>query len=135
MRIRSQYLAAIQFTMLGVFGLATWWALLAPFDHTGAQLTIMFASDFEFRDYYVWWAAFTLITVPLGISFWFKTSTTRPFSSLLTLLAGLLLALSVWQFDTTLTLMCFSGFCLSAWTWFRPDGFLTLTSTGGERQR
>lgn len=121
MKIIPRHLAAAQFTILGAFCLATWWTLLSPVERAAGQLEFIFSPGYELRAFFFWLAVFTFITVAIAIAFWFNKAATRPFASALVLGAGLLLALSIWWFDTTFIFSCALGTYFAVWSWFRPE--------------
>lgn len=114
-------MAAAQFTILGAFCLAAWWTLLSPIHRAVGQFKLLFSPGYELREFFVWLTVFTLFTVAVGITFWFRKAATRPLASALVVCAGFLLGLSVLWFDAIFIFSCALGLSFAVWSWLRPN--------------
>lgn len=121
MKITPRHFAAVQFTILGAFCLAAWWILLSPISRAVEQFGFLFAPDYELREFFVWLAVFTLITVAVGIAFWFRKAAKRPLASILVVCAGFLLGLSILWFDAIFIFSCALGLSFAVWSWLRAN--------------
>ena len=86
-----------------------------------AQLEYVFASNYEYRDYFIWLAISNTFTIVVAIAFWFKCAAAQPLSPILVLCSvgflvwSIIFGDSTWIFNYTL------GFLLAVWSWRRPN--------------
>jgi hypothetical protein len=57
MTVKSQHIAALQYTILSVFLVAIWHTMLTPFDEALEQLGVMFLEENESKTFFVCFTA------------------------------------------------------------------------------
>jgi hypothetical protein len=121
MNITPRHFAAVQYSVLAVFLLASWLLLLSPPERAIGQLQFIFAPSYENRTFFVFYALSAVAASVLAISFWFPRSRLKPLASWLALIAALFFAIAVWLFDSSLILGFGLGCAFALWSHLAPN--------------
>ena len=117
MNLSPRHLAAIQYTIIATFHVASWWVLLSPVERARGQLEFILASEYENRNFFIWLVIATIITTLMAMTFWLKRATTASFSALLAFASAILLGGAIKWFDSTFIVTYSLGFVCSLWSW------------------
>lgn len=124
MILKPRHLAAVQYSVIGGFLLASWYLLLSPPGSALGQLELIFSGGYEKRTFFILFAITTSATLLLAVMYWFARSESAPLSRILPLVSIGVFSLALWQFDATLILGFGLGCCFALWTWYAPDTVL-----------
>lgn len=117
----ARHLAAIHYTMIAVFVVASWHILLTPLDQAIGQLESMLAPDAENRTFFIWLIVANVLTVVTAIAFWFTRASSYPISVALAGVSAALLAWALWWSDVAFMIIYAIGCILSVWSWQQPN--------------
>lgn len=131
MIIYPRHMAALQYSLLAIFLLASWQLLLSPAESILEQFESAFSASSEHRAFFFSFAFAGLVSVLLGVSFWLKRSTSPFLSAVLAVFSSALFGFSFWQFDTTLIFSFGLGCVFAIWSWFAPNMTLNRTRKNG----
>lgn len=121
MTLRPHHIAAAQYSIVGIFLVASWHLLLSPFDRALMQLELIFADGYENRLFFICFALASVATLLPAVAFWFPRSTSPPLAITLAVWAAGIFGLAVWQFDSTLIFGFGLGLALAVWSWHAPN--------------
>ena len=95
--------------------------MLTPWERAPGQLDFIFAPDYENREFFVWLAITSLLTVVVALAFWFKSAASYPLAPLLVCASVGLLAWALWSSNATFIFNYSLGCALSIWSWWQPN--------------
>lgn len=121
MVLKPRHLAAVQYSLLAAFLVASWYVLLSPPERAFGQLEFVFAQGYEKRMFFIFFALSTVAALLLAVLYWLPSSTSSPISKILPFAAIAIFALAVWQFDTTLIFGFGLGCSFALWAWYAPN--------------
>jgi hypothetical protein len=100
---------------------ASWYVMLTPWERALDQLTLIFASGYESRDFFVWLVIANVVTLVVAVTFWFKSAASYPLALILVGATAGLLAWSILWSDSTFIFIYLLGCLLSIWSWRQPN--------------
>ena len=121
MSIHPRHLAAVQYTIVGMFALATWSRGLFPVEGARGRLDSMFAGGDAHREFFAMLALANALTAAAAAAFWFERAASPPLARILVLVSFALLAWALWQSNVTLILVYALGCVFSVWSWQQPN--------------
>ncbi len=132
MIIYPRHIAALQYSLLAIYLIASWLLLLSPAESVFGQLESIFSASSEYRVFFFSFAFAALVSMLLGVSFWLKRSVSPFLSAVLAVVSCALLGFAVWQFDATLIFSFGLGCVFAILSWFAPD--MALNSHANNRR-
>ena len=74
MALRPRHFAAAQYSIIGLFMIASWHVLLSPYDRAADQLSYIFADGYEYRWHFIFLAVITPAALLPAVLYWFARS-------------------------------------------------------------
>lgn len=121
MKIKPHHFAALQYSIVSAFLIATWYLMLWPLDNALEQLAVIFAADYERRDFFILLAISSVVSVLMVLIYWFPHSASPPFRRILAIASVAIFAAAIWQYDGTMIFAFGIGAACAIWAWYAPN--------------
>lgn len=119
--MKPRHFAAIQYAVLAIFLFASWVVLLSPPERAIGQLEVIFAQNYEYRTFFIFFAIVPFFATALCILFCLQRANLLPLANWLAVVSLACFAVAIWLFDTSLILGFGFGCACAVYSRFAPN--------------
>ena len=119
--MKPRHFAAIYYAILAIYFWASWSLLLLPHERAIGQLEVIFAPNYEYRTFFIFFAIIPFIVTALSIAFCFQRANLVPLANWLAVVSVVCFVVAIWLFDTSLILSFGFGCACAVYSRFTPN--------------